>query len=163
MPNIIYFSTRYPKPLRESIIKNINFSDAASAVVFSDAIFSGLVSCNANFINLNIPPLGYWLRMNRKLWAKSSRCTENAIDVRNVGMINMHILREISIYFQTYKAIKTILKGDSAVCLVYAVNVPVLRAILRFRRKYSQATKIITIIPDFIEDMYSGNSLKSNI
>lgn len=163
MSNIVYFSTRYPKPLRESIIKNISFSDSASAVVFSDAIFNGLVACNVSFVNVNVPPLGYWLKMNSQLWSSSVRCTENEIDVRNVGMINMYILREISIYFKTYREIKNVLKGNPAVCFVYAVNIPVVRAILRYRRRHSPSTKLIMLIPDFIEDMYSDGTLKSRI
>lgn len=163
MPSILYFSCRYPEPLRESIMTNIKFSDSMSAVVFSDAIFSGLVECNANFVNINVPPVGYWPRMNSKLCSPSLTCVERNRDVWNVGMINMYILRERSIYFQTYKTIKRVLKGNPAACLVYAINVPVMRAILRYRRRYAPDTKIIMVIPDFIEDMYSEGTLKSKI
>lgn len=163
MSSIVYFSSRYPEPLRESILTNIKFSDSASAVVFSDAIFSGLVECNANFVNINVPPVGYWPRMNSKLCSPSLTCTENERDVWNVGMINMYILRERSIYFHTYKTIKRVLRGSPAVCMVYAIDVPVMRAIMRYKRRYAPDTKIIMIIPDFIEDMYSDGTLKSKI
>ena len=72
MNKIVYFSTRYPAPLRASIVNDIKFSDAASAVVFSDAIFQGLVQCGLDFINVNIPPIGYWPKMNKRFRLKTT-------------------------------------------------------------------------------------------
>lgn len=163
MHNILYFSTRYPAPLRQSIIKNIVFSDSASAVVFSDAIFHGLVECGLDFVNVNNPPIGYWPRMNKKLWVQTQYCEEQGRKVWNIGTVNLYGYQYFSIFMHTYRAIKNILKGEAAVCVVYAINVPILRAILRYRKHDAPKTKIILVIPDLIEDMYSGSSLKSKV
>lgn len=163
MPNLLYFSTRYPEPLREVIAKDIRFSDAASAVVFSDAIFHGMVECGVNFVNVNNPPVGYWPRMNKRLWIPTQQCEEQGCKVWNIGALNLYVYQYFSTYWHTYSAIKKILKGEPAVCIVYAINVPILRAILRYRRHYVPKTKIILVIPDLIEDMYSGSSLKSRV
>ncbi len=163
MPKILFVSTRHPAPLRESIIKNIKFSDAASAVVFSDAIFQGLVQCGADFINLNNPPIGYWPKMNKKFRVKTQHCIEQGRDVWNVGSTNLFVYQNLSIYRQTLKTIKKVLKGEPAMCLVYAINPPIINAILKYRKKYAPLTKIVLIIPDLIEDMYNGHTLKSKL
>lgn len=131
MANILYFSTRYPTPLRDAIIKDLRFSDSASAVVFSDAIFHGLVECGEDFINVNNPPVGYWPRMNKRLWIPTQQCEEQDRKVWNIGSLNIYVYQFFSIYWHTYRAIRKILKGESAVCVVYAINVPIIRAILR--------------------------------
>ena len=161
MSKICYFSTRYPEPLREAIINSILFSDSASAVVFSDAIFHGMVECGEDFINVNNPPVGYWPRMNMRLWIPTQQCEEQGRKVWNIGSLNLYVYQYLSIYWHTYRAIRKILKGESATCVVYAINVPILRAILRYRKQYAPETKVILVIPDLIEDMYSGSSLKS--
>lgn len=161
MSRIVYFSTRYPAPLRVGIVKNIRFSDSASAVVFSDAIFHGLVKCGTHFRNINMPPVGYWPRMNRKLWLPTERCVEQGRDVWNVGSTNIYVYQYYSIYKRTLKVIKKVLKGEPAVCLIYAINVPIINAILNYRKRYAPETKTVLVIPDLIEDMYTGGSLKS--
>lgn len=125
---IIYFSTRYPAPLRDGIVKDIRFSDSASAVVFSDAIFHGLVECDTNFRNINVPPVGYWPRMNRRLSLPTERCMEQGREVWNVGSTNIYVYQYYSIYRRMYKTIKRLLKGENATCLVYAINVPIINA-----------------------------------
>lgn len=163
MSNLLYFSTRYPEPLRNAIVNNILFSDSASAVVFSDAIFHGMVECGEDFINVNNPPVGYWPRMNKRLWIPTQQCEEQGRKVWNIGSLNIYVYQFFSIYWHTYRAIKKILKGESAVCVVYAINVPIIRAILRYRKQYAPETKVILVIPDLIEDMYSGSSVKSRV
>lgn len=159
--NILYFSTRYPEPLRESIQNNSRFSDAASAAVFSDAIFQGMTQNEIDFINVNNPPVGYWPRMNKRIWIPTSKCVEQGRIVWNVGSVNIYVYQYFSVFWHTYRTIKRALKGESATCLVYAINVPTIRAILRYRKIYAPRTKIVLVIPDLIEDMYAGNSLKS--
>lgn len=163
MPNLLYFSTRYPEPLREAITKDIRFSDSASAVVFSDAIFHGMVECGEDFINMNNPPVGYWPRMNKRLWIPTQQCEEQGRKVWDIGAMNLYVYQYFSIFWHTYRAINKILKSEPATCVVYAINVPILRAILRYRKQYAPETKIILVIPDLIEDMYSGSSVKSRV
>lgn len=163
MRRILYFSTRYPAPISDRIKNSIRFSDAASAVVFSDAIFQGLVQCGLDFENINFPPIGYWPKMNRDWKSTTFRCEEGDIDVWNLGTVNFYVYQNFSLYWQTYNTMKRILKGDPAICLVYAINVPTLKAILKYRKKYAPKTKVVLIIPDLIEDMYNGLTLKSKL
>ncbi len=163
MPLILYFSTRHPAPLRESIIKNIKFSDAASAIVFSDAIFHGLVECGLDFMNINIPPVGYWPIMNRRFQLPTEHCVEQGREVWNVGATNLYVYQNWSISWHTYRTIKKVLKGEPTTCLVYAINPSIINAILKYRKKYAPQTKIVLIIPDLIEDMYDGHTLKSKL
>lgn len=163
MPNLLYFSTRYPAPLRYDILKNIRFSDAASAVVFSDAIFQGLSQNGNDFINVNNPPVGYWPKMNRRLWIPTKKCVEQGKDVWNVGAMNLYVYQYFSVFWHTYRTIKRVLKGVPAICVVYAINTPILRAILRYRKKYAHQTKVVLVIPDMVEDMYDGKTLKSRM
>lgn len=161
--SILFFSTRYPKPLKDSIEKSIVFSDSASAVVFSDAIFHGLAECGLSFININIPPVGHWPKMNKKFRMQTEFCIEQGCDVWNVGTTNLYAYQYFSVYKQTYRTIKKVLNGESAICLVYAIEVPIIKAILRYRRNYAPKLRIILIIPDLIEDIYSGHTLKSRV
>lgn len=163
MSRILYFSTRYPSPIQKALTNDIRFSDAASAVVFSDAIFHGLTQCGLDFININNPPIGYWPRMNRRFRIPTTHCIEQDRDVWNIGSTNLFVYQYLSIYWHTYKSIKRIMKGEPAICLVYAINVPILKAILRYRNKIAPKTKVVLIIPDLIEDMYNGDSLKSRV
>lgn len=160
---ILFFSTRYPSPFYKRIIETIRFSDAMSAVVFSDAIFHGLIECGIDFVNVNNPPIGHWPKMNKRFRVSTMYCVEQGIDVWNVGSTNLYIYQNLSVYWQTYKAIKQILHGQSAICVVYAINIPIIRAILRYRRIYAPQTKVVLIIPDLIEDMYNGKTLKSKL
>jgi glycosyltransferase involved in cell wall biosynthesis len=141
----------------------IRFSDAASADVFSHSLFEGFASLNFHFCNINIPPIGYFPKLSRVVWIPGFEGVEHGVPVKSIGMLSLPFIQDLSIRNRIYQMIKRLPLKEDVVFLVYAITPPVLDALLKYRRNISSRCRIVLIIPDFIEDMYEGPSIRSRI
>ena len=148
---------------RSEYEKRITFSDAASADVFSTAVFDGLVSLNVSFQNVNVPPVGYFPKLSNTWRIPAFKGSEDGVGVTCVGFTNLPLYQDYSIYRQVYGTLLQLGLKEAPVFLVYSINIPVIHALLKFRKNVFPGCKIVLIIPDLIEDMYAGDSVHSVI
>ena len=157
---ILYFSTRLPLPIRSELLADVKIYDGASGEVYSNSIFSGLAENKVEMVNVNVAPTGHYPKMNKRLFGKTRVCEESECKVLDVGCCNLFVYRPYSVGIHVYAALKHYLKDyHPDVMLVYALNIPIIRAALKYKKNYSPTSKIVLIVPDLIEDMYSGKDL----
>ena len=162
---IIYVST-FMQPSNKQIFEAANKNyNPYSAHNLSYAIFEGL----SNQINsdglkvINIPPIGFWPRLSTLKNVPETEEIVNGIEIKSIGYKNLYLYQYRSIYVNLYKKLCKLSSQEDIIFLVYSLNIPVITSIERYRKKVNKKAKIVIIIPDFIEDVYSGSSIKSII
>ena len=153
--NVIYLSTFLPPSKRESLtakMKNYNFN---SADAFSFSVFSGLSKItDINLSVVNVPPLGAFPRFNSLFY--SSACNEKVqgINIHSIANCNLIAYQYYSVYRNTLKTLKNVVNASDENCfVVYSINVPVLKAVINYRKTCAPCSKIVLIIPDLLEDI----------
>lgn len=151
---IIYLSTFLPRDKKNyyaSKMHNYNFN---SADAFSFSVFSGLSKItDINLSVVNVPPLGAFPRFNSLFY--SSACYEKVqeINIHSIANCNLIAYQYYSVYRNTLKTLKNVVNASDENCfVVYSINVPVLKAVINYRKNYAPRSKIVLIIPDLIED-----------
>lgn len=152
MRKIVYLPTFLPRSEQRNLaanMKNFNFN---SADAFSYSIFCGLSDVVGSEMEcINIPPLGAYPRFNRKSCYKGSVEEDNGIVVKSIGYSTLYVYQYISIYKNVLKALRKEQYTEPIDMVVYSINIPVLKAAIKYRRDYSPQSKIIMIVPDLIE------------
>ncbi len=151
--SIVYLSTFLPreqKAFYASKMHNFNFN---SADAFSYSVFRGLAGNMAtDFQTINIPPLGAFPRYNSLIYSKKYEYYDNNVLVKTIASSNLYVYQYFSIYKNLLKELKTLESTSPHTLLIYSINIPVLKAAIRYKREYSPASKIVLIIPDLLED-----------
>lgn len=150
---IVYLSTFLPRDKKDfysSKMHNYNFN---SADAFSYSVFNGLAdNLKSDLEVINIPPLGAYPRYNSLLYSKCHESIDNGITIRTIANSNIYIYQYYSIYRNTFKELMKLDKSKDITLLIYSINVPVVKAAINYRKKYSPKTKIVLIVPDLLED-----------
>ncbi len=152
MRKIVYLSTYLPRAEKESLaadMKNFNFN---SADAFSYSIFCGLSDVVGPMLDcINIPPLGAFPRFNKATYYKGFVEEDNGVVVKSIGYSTLYVYQYISIYKNVLKTLRKEQYTEPIDIVVYSINIPVLKAAIKYRRDYSPHSKIIMIVPDLIE------------
>lgn len=162
---IVYISTFMQPSMKERfVVANKNYNPY-SAHNLSYAIFEGLSkqTDGNQLMVINLPPIGFWPRLNTLHHVPASEETINGINIRSIGYNNLYLYQYRSIFTNLYKELCNLPEAEDITFLVYALNIPAINAVEKYRRKINKKAKLVIIIPDFIEDMYSGSSIKSVI
>lgn len=155
MKKIIYISSFLPEDIKEQIaakMKNYNFN---SADAFSRSFYSGLIENIGNqFDCINILPLGIYPTYNSLKHFRGNNSYENGVCINSIPYCTIKGYIYHSIYKNLYKELKSnIQREEENVFIIYSINIPALKAIIEFKKRYSPHSKIILIIPDLIEHM----------
>lgn len=162
---IVYISSFMQPSMRqrfEAANKNYN---PYSAHNLSFAIFEGLSKqLNGHELKvINLPPIGFWPRLSNLRNVPETDDKMNGIDVKSIGYHNLYLYQYRSIYANLYKELCKLGMRSDVVFLVYSLNIPVISAVEKYRKNVNKNARLVIIIPDFIEDIYSGSSIKSII
>lgn len=162
--HIYYISTFIPRDIKSKIsgrMKNFNFN---SADAFSYSVFDGLrKNLNHNFKCINVAPVGAFPRFNRNAKFSHHQSSENGILVDSIGFSTIYGYMYYSIYKNLLDSLINLpYKDDLSVFIVYSINIPVLKALIKYKTKYNNNIIIILIIPDQIED-FDCNTLPAKI
>lgn len=154
MVKIIYLSAFIPRGHKEKIamqMKKFNFN---SADAFSYSIFSGFVkNLGIDFRCINIAPIGAFPRYNNSIYYKEHNEVDSGVKVESVGYSTFYTYMYYSIYRNLLlKLMKGVKWNEKNVFVIYSINLPVLKAVIKFRNKYSKLSKIVLIVPDLLED-----------
>lgn len=161
---VLYFSTRIPQPLRSQLLPCVKKYDGASGEVYSNSIFSGLTENNIDMVNINVAPLGHYPMMNKCFISRNRECKENGYRVVDVGSCNLFVYQHFSVGLHVFRALKRYLKNYTPdIMLVYALNIPIIKAALKFKIKFCPKSKMVLIVPDLIEDMYAENDFRTRL
>lgn len=162
--HIYYISTFIPRDIKSEIsgrMKNFNFN---SADAFSYSVFDGLrKNLSHNFRCINVAPVGAFPRFNRNAVFSHHQSYENGIPVDSIGFSTIYGYMYYSIYKNLLNPLINLPdKHDQSVFIVYSINIPVLKALIKYKTRYNHDIKIILIIPDQIED-FDSNTIPSKI
>ena len=161
---ILYFSTRLPQPIRSELLADVKIYDGASGEVYSNSIFSGLAENKVEMVIVNVAPTGHYPKMNKRLFGKTRICEERGYKVLDVGSCNLFVYQDYSVRKHIYAALRRYMRDyNPDVMLIYALNIPIIKAALKYKHNYSPNSKTVLIVPDLIEDMYSGKDLHTRL
>lgn len=162
--NILYISTRIPKPLRKNLLRQVKIYNGVSGEVHSNSIFSGLSENQVEMCNVNIPPIGHFPKMNKRFFTFTTVCEENGYKITNMGSCNLFVYQHFSIYHHLLATLKNLRhNNDFDIILVYSLQKPLVTAAQRFRNTFSPKSKIVVIVPDLVEDMYAKKDLFTSL
>ena len=151
--NIIYLSTFLPRANKEYYANKMHNYNFNSADTFSYSLFGGLAeNLGKKLTVINVPPLGAFPRYNDLLY--SNRCCEFDKDVAitTIANSNLYVYQYYSIYKNVLKELKLYKEIKAPVLLIYGINIPIIKAAIKFRNTYSPNSKIVLIVPDLLED-----------
>lgn len=152
MRKTLYLSTFLPRNQKDFLageMRNFNFN---SADAFSYSIFSGLAEAtDRNMMCVNVPPLGAYPRYNKLSRYAGGTYEDNGVSVKSIGYSTFYVYQYFSIYKNVLDELKKNVDTECYNIIIYSINVPVLKAAIKFRSKYSPDSKIILIVPDLLE------------
>lgn len=142
-----------PIAIKDEISSKLSGFNFNSADAFSRSIFSGLVENIGTKLNcINILPLGAYPRYNKIKYFKGDQSYEYGIRIKSIPYSTLIGYMYYSIFHNLYKELKTnIDKEKDNVFIIYSINIPVLKAVIRYKERISPKTKIILIVPDLLE------------
>lgn len=163
-PHIVYLSTFMPRDIKDDISRNIKNFNFNSADAFSYAILKGLQeNIGSNFTCINVAPVGAYPRFNMRSYFSEHIYIDNGVKIKSIGFSTLIGYMYYSIYVNTFNEIVKLDKdANNLVFIVYSINIPVLKALIKYKMHYNVNIKIILIIPDQIEDLKS-KTLRSKI
>lgn len=162
--HIVYLSTFMPRDIKDDISRNIKNFNFNSADAFSYSILKGLQeNIEFNFTCINIAPLGAYPRFNTKSYFSEHTYIDNGVKVKSIRFSTIIGYMYYSIYSNMLnELVKLESDAKDLVFIVYSINIPVLKALIRYKLHYNVNIKIILIIPDQIEDL-KNNTIRSKI
>lgn len=163
MRKTLYISTFLPRDQKECLAKKMRNFNFNSADAFSYSIFTGLAEVKSeNMQCVNVAPLGAYPRYNELMRYPGGEYRDNGVTVKSVGYSTFYVYQYYSVYRNVLKELKKNKGVEPVDIVIYSINVPVLKAAIKYRRKYSPKSKIILIVPDLLEFSFE-ESLASKI
>ena len=151
--SIVYLSTFLPREKKEYYASKMHDFNFNSADTFSYSVFCGLVdNLEAGFQTINIPPLGAFPRYNSLIYSKSFVYYDNNVLVKTVSNSNLYVYQYYSIYTNVLRELRKLEPFPPKTLLIYSINIPVLKAAIRYKKVNCPDSKIVLIIPDLLED-----------
>ena len=162
MNPFIYIPCFIPRDRKEEILSDLKIFDNASGDTLSYSVFRGLADqCESSLITINVPPVGPFLKCNRRIWFDGYDYVDTAQKVINISFSTILIYQHYSIYSHIYQTIKQHVNKDKFTCiLVYSINVSIIKAIIKLKNQGFKI-KLILIIPDFWDDMLEKSSFRN--
>lgn len=161
---IYYISTFLPKGIRNEILANLKIFDNNSGDVLSYSIFKGLSSLKLNnFRCINIAPVGPYPTVNIKRHFKRYSEFNDNVEIVSIPFSTILIYQHYSIYLNLYSYLKKELNpNEENRIILYSLLEPALHAVSRLKKE-SYKIKLVTIIPDFWDDVLSRQSLRNSL
>lgn len=130
-------------------MKNFNFN---SADAFSYSILCGFSDVLGGAIDcINIAPLGAYPRYNEIAYYKGGVEKDEKVLVESVNYSTFYVYQYFSIYKNVLGALVRKGYNQPIDIIIYSINVPVLKAAIKYKNKYSPKSKIVLIVPDLLE------------
>lgn len=159
---VFYISTFIPKGIRNSVLNQLKIFDNNSGDVLSFSIFKGLAHhLRENLYCLNITPVGPYPTCNKRIKFPEYSEFIDGIKINSISFSTIYMYQHHSIYKNLLFRIKQLIKPkDNVTFIVYSLNEPALHAIKKIK-KSGYNIKLITIIPDFWDDMLSRKTIRN--
>ncbi len=156
---ILFVGGLFPKN-SELVIKKSRGNIQNAANVFQWNIIDGLNENGIFPTVISLPFVGSWpLRFADVIISKNSLEKDSKNKINYVGFLNLPVIKNISRYFSTKRAIKKYLisNNDSeASVILYSAHTPFVRAVASLKRKYKfQAHLVVPDLPQYMN--LSGN------
>ena len=161
--NIVYLSSFIPRQKKDYYVSKMHNFNFNSADTFSYAVFRGLVeNLASDFQSINILPMGAYPYNNSLFYSKHYECYDNGVLVKTIANSNLYVYQHYSIYEHVLKELKKFGSSTTKTLLIYSLNIPVIKAAIRYKKKLAPKSKIVVIVPDLLEDCV-GKSINSKI
>jgi glycosyltransferase involved in cell wall biosynthesis len=148
---IILLFNLFPEDQKEAILSNIKTEVQNATLAFETTLLNGLINNIDNVELVNVPILGYYPTQYKKMFLKHSPFYYKGKNMGvNVGICNLFIYKQWSLYINLRKELKKILKAnpnEEIVFLHLNYNSSFLKALTYIKKRFSNV-KIISIVGD---------------
>lgn len=150
--NIIFVCGLLPNHLTKEIEINSIGAIQSAADTQQKALAEGLFHFDKKLILINLMYIGSYPKRYRSAVIEYSKyMNENGIVIRNVGFLNVSVVKFVSRYLNARKELLKVVNNESVI-LIYAAHLPFIAAAISAKRRVS-GLKICLAIPDVPEFM----------
>lgn len=161
---IFYISTFIPKGKRTEILSNQKIFDNNSGDVLSFSIFKGLASHLKNELRcINIAPVGPFPKCNKEYKFKGYDEIIDDVEITSISFSTIFLYQHHSIYRNLLLYLKGVIDPKcNTTFIVYSILEPALHVLSKLKDE-GYKIKIITIVPDFWDDMLSRRTIRNHL
>lgn len=160
--NLLFLTGLFPSVSYDKIVSDSKGSIQYAADALQKAIIHGLAHWTDKLQIINLPFIGSYPKRYKKSHVSTFPFTINTEEKEakglNVGFCNIAGIKQISRFYNSYRALSENVDDTSNVILVYAITSPFLKACEKIKRR-NPKTKVVLIVPDLPEYMSSNDSI----